>query len=383
MSSKHIDSAPFLDIPASLVEEMLSKTSQISDNLFKSLDLIKKKKNSFRTQLEEANILDSDRNYQDDTRLESIAVDGAYAIERLLGSDLIAIGAVCVEGLNSVNNSKSVTNFRNHEIFIDVEKHDPENMIAARGLMLEMEINLAAEAPYDLIFLDGSLTTPMIHMYKAIDFIANRNTVTSNTIKENYPDFLNSYKKILRSDEKIWVGLPKYTSRNDIGDKFKWPSDYDDRAILTLILNDGEFTNPTYFTNKENWHMKLPVLNNKEIRIESVMKDVISEISRLNVIYYKPNKWSPALRIELSNKIANDKKKLSLLLSNLKNQCSFPNIMEPYPLYLADRIVKHIAPAIPAYKQILTKNLAEIDKFKEDITDILFIMHSYRTESGM
>ena len=33
---------PFLDIPASLVEEMLSKTTQISNNLISSFDIIKK-----------------------------------------------------------------------------------------------------------------------------------------------------------------------------------------------------------------------------------------------------------------------------------------------------------------------------------------------------
>jgi hypothetical protein len=57
--------------------------------------------------------------------------------------------------------------------------------------------------------------------------------------------------------------------------------------------------------------------------------------------------------------------------------------MEPYPLYLADRMVKHIAHAIPAYKQVLTRNMTEFEKNDESISDIIFIMHSYRTESGM
>jgi hypothetical protein len=57
--------------------------------------------------------------------------------------------------------------------------------------------------------------------------------------------------------------------------------------------------------------------------------------------------------------------------------------MEPYPLYLADRMVKHIAPAIPAYKQVLTRNMTEFEKDDENISNIIFIMHSYRTESGL
>jgi hypothetical protein len=46
-------------------------------------------------------------------------------------------------------------------------------------------------------------------------------------------------------------------------------------------------------------------------------------------------------------------------------------------------MVKHIALAIPAYKQILTRNMTEFEKNDESISDIIFIMHSYRTESGM
>jgi hypothetical protein len=46
-------------------------------------------------------------------------------------------------------------------------------------------------------------------------------------------------------------------------------------------------------------------------------------------------------------------------------------------------MVKHIAPAIPAYKQVLTQSMTEFEKNDENISDIIFIMHSYRTESGM
>ena len=85
---------------------------------------------------------------------------------------------------------------------------------------------------YDLIFLDGSLTTGLIHMYKVIDFIEKRKSVTANQIRDNYKNFLISYKKILESKDikRQWIGIPKYTSRNDIGDLYDWPTDYDDRA---------------------------------------------------------------------------------------------------------------------------------------------------------
>lgn len=393
-TSDNFTDFPFSDIPASLVEELLSKTTQIGNDIFNSINIIKKKKYYFRSQLDKSNILANDSEIKTQF-LTSCAVDGAYAIERLLGSDLIAIGTVGVEGLNSSDKKKGEWQSPNHSVFINTEKHDPENMIAARGLMIEMEINLAANSPYDLVFLDGSLTTGLIHMYKAIDFIEKRRTVIADKIRDSYKEFLSSYKKILESDymEKQWVGIPKYTSRNDIGDIFGWPTDYDDRAILTLILNEGEYTKPRQFTSKENWHMKIPKFNSNDSmasktnnsELESLMDEVIRKIIELHVIYYKPYKWSPALRIEIPYSIAKDKKRLYSLLQNIKNQCIIPSIMEPYPLYLADRIAKHISPAIPAYKQILTSSIAELDKenTKDDISDIIFIMHSYRTESGM
>ncbi|HEX7258426.1 MAG TPA: DNA double-strand break repair nuclease NurA [Nitrososphaeraceae archaeon] len=377
---------PFLDIPASLVEEMLSKTMQISNDLVSSFNKIKKKRHYFRSQLDRSEILGKDTEIKSHKILTSCGIDGSFAIERLLGTDLIAIATVGVEGLMSTY-QKGKWNSPNHNVFINPERHDPENMIAARGLMIEMEINLAASAPYELIFLDGSLTTGLIHMYKAIDFIEKRKSVTANQIRDNYKNFLISYNKILASNDnrRQWIGIPKYTSRNDIGDLFEWPTDYDDRAILTLILNEGEYTIPKPFALQENWHKKLPTMDNVKHNdeLEDLMMRVIDEIKGLHVIYYKPYKWSPAIRIEISSSVANDNNRLYALIQAIKSQCSIPSIMEPYPLYLADRMVKHIAPAIPAYKQVLTQSMTEFEKNDENISDIIFIMHSYRTESGM
>lgn len=382
-----ITNFPFLDIPASLVEEMLSKTTQISNDLVSSFDIIKKKRHYFRSQLDRSEILGKDTEIKSHKILTSCGIDGAFAIERLLGTDLIAIATVGVEGLMSTYQKGEWGDSPNHNVFINPERHDPENMIAARGLMIEMELNLAASAPYELIFLDGSLTTGLIHMYKAIDFIEKRKSVTANQIRDNYKNFLLSYNKILESNDnkRQWVGIPKYTSRNDIGDLFEWPTDYDDRAILTLILNEGEYTIPKPFALQENWHKKLPSIDNGKYNdeLEDLMVKVIDKIKGLHVIYYKPYKWSPAIRIEISSSVANDSNRLYALLQSIKNQCSIPSIMEPYPLYLADRMVKHIAPAIPAYKQVLTRSMTEFEKSDENISDIIFIMHSYRTESGM
>jgi len=372
-----VDSPSFLEIPASLVEQMLMKTNEIGDILQSSIHDINCKKEKFRLQLEQVGLLDNDINFRNIKRLISGGVDGAYAVDRLLGTDLLFAAAVGVEGINELENGKMIP--ANHEVYVNPEKHNPENMIAARAIMLEMEIKLAANAQYDIVYLDGSLTTALIHMYKAINFIENLNTKSSDRIKEDFKEFLVSYKKILdvEDPEKFYLGIPKYTSRNDIGKNLHWPENYDDRAILTLILDPGEFTRPKLFTSEEGWHVRLPY---EDEELDTLMQQVVSGIKNLCVVYYKPHAWCPALRIEMPAAIARDETKLNTILYNVKSQCQTPSIMEPFPLYMADRIAKHMAPAIPAYKQIIMKQMTQISDNNEK--DIFFLMHSYRTDGG-
>jgi hypothetical protein len=372
-----VDSPSFLEIPASLVEQMLQKTNEIGDILQSSMHDINRKREKFRLQLEQIGLLDNDINFGNVKPLVSGGVDGAYAVDRLLGTDLLFAAAVGVEGINELENGKRIA--PNHDVFVYPEKHNPENMISARAIMVEMEIKLAANAPYDIVYLDGSLTTALIHMYKAINFIENLNSKSSDKIREDFKDFLISYKKILdlKDSYKYYLGIPKYTSRNDIGKNLHWPENYDDRAILTLILDPGEFTRPKLFTSEEGWHVRLPY-EDEELRV--LMQQVISGIKNLSVIYYKPHPWCPALRIEMPSATAGDETKLNSILINIKNQCQTPSIMEPFPLYMADRIAKHMAPAIPAYKQIIMNQMTQLNDHNEK--DIFFLMHSYRTEGG-
>jgi hypothetical protein len=355
---------------------MLQKTNEIGDILQSSIHEINRKRQRFRLQLDQIGLLDNDIRFRNIKPLISGGVDGAYAVDRLLGTDLLFAAAVGIEGMNEENGKRILPS---HDVFVNPEKHNPENMIAARAIMVEMEIKLAANAHYDIVYLDGSLTTALIHMYKAINFIETLNTKSSEKIKEDFKDFLVSYKKILEchDTEKYYLGLPKYTSRNDIGKNLHWPENYDDRAILTLILDPGEFTRPKLFTSEEGWHIRLPY-EDEELKI--LMQQVISGIKNLSVIYYKPHAWCPALRIEMPLAVARDESKLDTILYNVKSQCQTPSIMEPFPLYMADRIAKHMAPAIPAYKQIIMKQMTELADNNEK--DIFFMMHSYRTEGG-
>lgn len=372
---------PFAELPEALVEEMLSKSELVGDRLYDSFKEIQNNKAKIRKQLQEQNILKQDTEVGYPGIPTTCGVDGSYAVEKLLTTDFAACAAVAIEGLTPPSEKRHWEK-PHHRVFIHPEKHDPDTGTVIRGLMMEMELELAAKAPHDIVFLDGSLTTPLIYMNQAINKVSESDeTIIGKSLVEKFKNFLDSYKTILESSrtDKLWVSMPKYTTRRELGKKLNWPSHYDDRAILTTILSPGEFTSPIPLEEPQQpWHLRLPLFKDKEL--EGLKDELILTINRLYVMYYRPNNWTPTFRIEMASSIATNNSRIAVLLQGLKYQCGTPGILEPYPLYIADRMVKHLGGAIPAFRQTATRRMTELHE--GDIGEIFFSMHSYRTESG-
>jgi hypothetical protein len=377
------DSTPFAELPEALVEEMLSKSERIGEELYSEFKGIQNARENIRKELQNKDILKKDTEAGYPVIPTTCGIDGSYAVERLLATDLAACAAVAIEGLTPPSEKRHWEK-PYHRVFIHPEKHNPDTGTIIRGMMMEMELELAAKAPHDIVFLDGSLTTPLIYMNQAVNKISESDeTITGKSIVEKFKDFLDSYKTVLESSrtDKLWVSMPKYTTRRELGEKLYWQSHYDDRAILTTILSPGEFTSPIPLEQPQQpWHLRLSSEdtneNNREIK--KLRDEVLSAINRIHVIYYKPHNWTPALRIEMASSIATNNSRIAVLLQGLKYQCGTPGIFEPYPLYIADRIVKHLSRAIPAFRQTSTRRMAELHQ--GDIAEIFFSMHGYRTE---
>ncbi len=375
---------PFAELPEALVEEMLSKSEEVGDRLYDSFKEIQNSKEKIRKQLQERNILKKDTELEYPRIPTTCGVDGSYAVERLLATDLVACAAVAIEGLTPPF-EKGYWEKPHHKVFIYSEKHNPDIGTVIRGLMMEMELELAAKAPHNIVFLDGSLTTPLIYMNQVINKILEwekegNQTEVGEEIKGRFKGFLKDYKTILESSrtDKLWVSLPKYTTRRELGKMFNWSHQYDDRAVLTAILSPGEFISPIPLEKPQQpWHLRTPLDENE---LEKLKDEVISAINRIHVMYYRPHNWTPVFRIEMASSIATNNSRIAILLQGLKYQSGTPGIMEPYPLYIADRMVKHLGSAIPAFRQTATKRM--IDLHEGDIEEIFFSMHGYRTESG-
>ena len=284
-----VEQTPFAELPEALVEEMLSKSELVGDRLYDSFKEIQNNKAKMRKQLQEQNILKQDTEVGYPPIPTTCGVDGSYAVEKLLATDFAACAAVAIEGLTPPSEKRHWEK-PHHRVFIHPEKHDPNTGTVIRGLMMEMELELAAKAPHDIVFLDGSLTTPLIYMNQAVNKMTeSNNTVIGKNLSENFKNFLESYKTVIESSrtDKLWVSMPKYTTRRELGKRLSWLSHYDDRAILTTILSPGEFTSPIPLEEPQQpWHLRLPF---KDKELEGLKDEVISAINRLYVMYYRPH----------------------------------------------------------------------------------------------
>jgi len=85
------------------------------------------------------------------------------------------------------------------------------------------------------------------------------------------------------------------------------------------------------------------------------------------------------LRVEISLATSQNESQIALLLNGLKAQCCAPGVYEPYPLYLADRMVKNLGKAVSAIRHSSARHMAEMHE-DGNIEDIVFLTHGYRTE---
>lgn len=383
------ESASFRELPRLLVDEVLNRTKDIGQELLTSFEELRQQKAKWRKQLVDSGFVKRDSSLPRVQSPTTCGVDGSYAVERLLAIDLVVAGAVAVEGLTPPS-EKRFWPEPTHFVHVETEAHSPDTGSILRAGMIGMELILAHKAPHELVLLDGSLTTPVIFFNqgfsKAREY-PNLKTVQEYLVKKIRP-FLNAYQYILaaqRSDRQ-WVAVPKYTTRREVGERLKWPTTHDDRGLLSAILEAGEYTNPMPLMQPDQpWHINTSVVDDfgdvaERDEVNHLVEQVLQFLGGIHVVYYRPHSYMPALRLEMGRAIANNQARLSIVLQGIKDQCGTAAIMEPYPLYMADRMVKHLAQSVPVFRQITSQYLAE--SYKGNIDDVFVGLHSYRTESG-
>lgn len=369
---------PFLDLPQALVEEMLAKCGPLGEDMARNFREINEKRDDFRKILDDEGLLQKDSELlMTRTSPTTCGVDGAFAIERLLSTDMIATAAVAVEGLTPPSEDRHWPE-PHHLCHVDSIPHSDATSLILRAIMICRELELAESAPHDVIMIDGSLSTPLIYLNMALnrkDDVTDRLTSILEAILE---DSLNKYKKILESkrSDQIYAGLPKYTTKKEISDNILKIKDQEDRGLLSFILESSEFIGPLPIEPpKQPYH-----ITHAPSEYKGLVDDVIMHLNEVQIMYYRPYLHMPALRLEIPKSIASNSQRLSILCESLKIQCGVPAIIEPFPLYLADRMVKHLGTALPAIRRSTTQEIAL--KWEENLGNMYLAMHGYRTERG-
>ena len=383
------DSTPFADLPAALVDDVLGQTSAVARELLTSFQQVREERESLRKHLIDSGLLIAESSLGYPPIPTTCATDGSYAIERLLTTDLAAAAVVAVEGL-SPSSEERHWKMPRHKSFVAAEPHFEDTATILRAVMLGEELRLVTNAPHDLLMLDGTLTLPIIDFDQALNKAPDTDKLRcAREFLDNCSAYLEAYLTILRSErsDKHFVALPKYSTRREIGRELGWPERYDDRGMLTMLLNPGELTKPRPLEHPRDsegnltWHLntqRLPA--SVKLRATELADEVASALGPLRVFYYKPQDWLPALRIEVAASVASNTHRLATVVQGIKHQTATPSMLEPYPIYLADRTVKALARAIPAFRQVTTQQISK--EYKGDIGEVFFAMHGYRSESG-
>jgi len=376
---------PFGELPAALVDEVLKRTEDLGQRLLGDFEQVRTRRQEWREGLKQAGLLHRDAEFPYMPIPTTCGVDGSYAIERLLASDLVAAAAVAVEGLTPPSETRYWPEPR-HQVWVETEAHEAETGTILRALMIGMELELASQAPHEVVFLDGSLTTPLIYFNQALN--KSRDVLhlhTTARLLDQLPLALEAYLTVLAStrSDRCWLAMPKYTTRREIGQKMGWPDTYDDRGLLSFLLEPGEYTSPTVLQQpSEPWHLNLdPPASAAKQTAERIANEIVTSLGEIRVVYYRPYPWLPALRLEMSRAVSENQARLATVLHGVRHQCGAPAVMEPYPLYMADRMVKHLPKAIPTFRQVTSQHIAET--YQGDIGEIFLGLHGYRTESGV
>lgn len=375
---------PFADLPAALVEEVLGRTEDVGLALLGSFREMRAQRATWRAKLAEAGLLRRESDLEYVPIPTTCGVDGSYAIERLLSTDLVATAAVAVEGLIPPSEKRYWPEPR-HQVTIETEAHDPDTGTIARAIMMGMELELAAQAPHEVVFIDGSLTTPIIYFNQALHKAGESAHLRIAThLCQRIRGYLAVYKTVLESrrSDRCWVAVPKYTTRREIGRQLDWPAAHDDRGLLSNILSPSEFTRPISLEQpKQPWHLNIaPVPAGDRAEAKKLTGEIAALLEEIRILYYRPYPWLPALRLEMGRAVAGTPSRLATVLHAAKHQCGTAAMMEPYPLYMADRMVKHLSRAIPTFRQVTSQRIAAT--YEGDIGEVFLGLHAYRTESG-
>ena len=365
-------------LPEDLLQQMLEQAPKTAEQLAGNIRLDDAQVDEVRGILvDEGFILQCDE--EGDITESVMAADGANIIERKTSSDVILAISVGIDGLSKEISTHWPSEARQYQQWQTALPHHVANPRLSQGVMFLMELTTLAETDREIRIMDGSHLTTILKLNSLLS--ANDQDAADQPYVEALSGFLrDSYKKVIPdipdmishafSNESI-ISLTKYTSSREIIDSRLKNFDIkaDDKTFMSTLLNENEYTKPVPVGQSEkdkdmwkNIHIKcnLAIEDVSNSELNEQLDDAISALkitdtheSELFFCYYKAVRGAPAHRIEIKRKLAEDEQKLKKSLRSMQKQIVFPEIVEPYPQYLADMIAKNISFGMQAVDQAI------------------------------
>ncbi len=369
---RQIAAEVFGDLPDALINELLTRAEEVSEKAQTHVETQVKTRESLRKQAHHLGLINELPDLSHIPTMSVAAVDGSLVSERLASFDLNSAAALAVDGIGFDVDGNSLR----HDIAVHTTKPLAYGRDVTYALMFCMEYNIASEETNtrNLVMLDGAFSTGLIAISKALDS-------TENHRGQLYEDFFDRWtQNTMRSIPEIMtsnrvIALPKRSSANEFRDQTRLFDSYyvdtNGRSTASLILNANEYAGPFCFDTRrpQTWQTEV---------FPRFRKDLSGLFEELQVVYLKPHPWSHAYRVEMPRVIADNEQRLHSVLDTIKRQCINPAMMEPYPLYVADRFAKSLTKGANA---LLDAVRHDVIANSEDPEIAYTMLNAYRTES--
>lgn len=368
----------FADLPDALVRDLLAKATPVAEGVARNLNALREAKLMMRTSAQRSGLVRRKADLDVPREPSVVGIDGSYQVHRLTAVDLSASAAVAVEGT-----SKEATRHwpePYHRMWVECLEHSKNITNTLRGMMISMELDLAAEAPHDLVLLDGSFVVLLIYLNQGLTSVNQAPPFLKKEFLRRWEteNVLDRFLGLLKSDRT--AAVPKYSGRNElIGllDSGKDLPQTDGKTLATLILEPGEYTSPLpiYQFDGEDTEYHLP----QAYCPKPCQDEMNASLAGMRVVFFRPYGWAPAIRLELTTPIASSNNRLSMVLHGVERQIFSPAVIEPYPLFLADRMVKSLGAGVAAIEHAMAQHVVGS---MPDIETTMLCLQNYRTEGG-
>src|SRR5581483_4018523 len=330
----------FSDLPDALVRDLLTCAVPLAEGVKRKVDALLASRDGLREAAKKERLIKRKADLDIPREPSVVGIDGSYQIHRLTSLDLCAAAAVAIEGTSKEARRHWPEPY--HRMWAGGLQHHDSTTGALRSLMVCEELDLAREAPHDLVLLDGAFASLVIYINQGLTVVGEVPPALAHelTSRWNEQKIFERLVGLMRSERVLAV--PKFTSRNEFQalPAFTSTQEIDGKTLATLILEPGEYTQPLRIYDEtdggelDRYHLPKNFCPNSD---DSPVREAM-RASR--VIYYRPFGWVPALRLELPGSVANSSARLSIALEGITRQFFSPAVVEPYPLFIADRMVK-------------------------------------------